>query len=81
MQLLVVAAIIFKFYCKFHCMLYCTCDRCFTGTFSQFAIVINSRFAVGISLVGPPNGSPTATNVVVVLVIVGVLVVIGFSKY
>ena len=29
LQLLVVAAIIlsFKFYCKFHCMFYFTCDR------------------------------------------------------
>jgi len=30
---------------------------------------------------GPGNGSPVATNVVLVLVVVGVLVVIRFSKY
>ena len=34
-----------------------------------------------ICIFGPLNGSPTATNVVVVLVVVGLLVVIRFSRY
>jgi len=36
--------------------------------------------AIPFAFVGPWNGSPVATNVVVV-VVVGVVVVIGFSKY
>jgi len=30
---------------------------------------------------GPGNGSPVATNIVVILVVVAILVVIRFSRY
>ena len=42
--------------------------------------VSTASYVVQLEFIGPGNGSPSATNVVVVVLLLGV-VVIGFSKY